>query len=138
MNKKEEFQKKAVEFQMLQGSLKAIQEREQDLAHRLNELNVTKRAFEDLNNINNKDNTMIPLGGGNFIEGTISDKDNVLVSIGGGIAVKRTSKEAAEITESRINEVEDVMVQLKDNSNKAVQRLIELEPELEKMSKELE
>jgi prefoldin alpha subunit len=111
MSKEEEMQKLAVQYQVLQANVRLIEERQQFLLKHLEELQRTKAAIEELEHTKIGD-AFVPVGNGNFLFGSVSDTNNVIVGIGGGIAIKKTRKDAVEILEGRLREMNKILSEL--------------------------
>lgn len=126
-----ELQRKILHFQLLQAHLQELQRRQEMLAERLAELARTRAAFEELKTVKAGDAAMVPLGGENFISGKITDTKSVLVSIGGGVAIRKSADGAAEILDSRINEMEKIADELGAEASATVSQLTRLQSELE-------
>lgn len=134
MTKKEELQKKIIQFQILDANLKVLQERMGVLTTRIDELQKTKTAIDNLK-LSKSTKAMIPLGSGNFVFGRIDDTENIIVGAGAGIAIKKKKKEAIEILDSRIGELENSLRDLTGQTQAIVEQLEKLQFEIEKLQK---
>lgn len=124
-------EKKVIQHQMLQNNLRIIQERETLITRRLEELRSTKLATEELKNIKPSD-ALIPIGSGNFVFGRILDSNNIIVGIGSGVAIKKKRKDAIEILEKKINEVENVLDDLSNQAQIIIDQMRKIELEVQK------
>jgi prefoldin alpha subunit len=113
---KEEMQKKALQFQILQSSLQIIHEKEHMLMQRLEEMDSTRHAMEDVKSVKAGSDVLVPLGSGNFIAGKISGTEKVLVGVGGGIAIKKSVDGALESLNSRMKEMESALLELRNQA----------------------
>ena len=127
-------QKKIVQFQILESNLKSLQERADIAAQRLEELQRTRTALEDMKTTK-PDKAMIPIGSGNFVFGTIDNTNDVVVSVGNDIAIKKDRKAAVDILDGKITETENVLNDITKKSQSLISGLEELQLELEKMQK---
>ena len=127
-------QKKIVQFQILESNLKSLQERAQVVSQRMEELQRTRAALEDMKTTA-PGKAMIPIGSGNFVFGTIDNMNDVVVSVGNDIAIKKDRKTAIEILDKKITETEDVLNDITKKSQSLIQGLAELQIELEEMQK---
>jgi len=132
--KKDELQKKIIQFQILDTNLKVFQERVKVLADRIDDLQKTKTAIDNLK-VSKTTKAMIPLGSGNFVFGSIDDGENIIVGAGAGVAIKKKKEEAIEILESRIGELENSLRALTGQSQIIVEQLEKLQSEIEKLQK---
>lgn len=136
VDKKEEFQKKLAQFQMLQANMQALQEREHVIAQRFAELQETKQTIDELKTVKNNDETLIPLGTGNFISGKVLDSENVLVGLGAGVAIRKSREEAKKILDSRIQEMQNVVQDMSLQMQAITQEMQKLQPEIERLQAE--
>jgi len=132
--KKEELQKKLVEFQLLNLNLNVLQERIQTVNQRASELQKTRNAIDELKTTK-PNKAMIPLGSGNFVFGSVEDSENVIVGIGSGVAIKKKREEAMDILDDKIRESENVLNDLTNQTQAVIERLETLQLEIEKLQK---
>lgn len=132
--KKEELQKKLVEFQLLNLNLNVLQERVQTVNQRASELQKTRNAIDELKTTK-PNKAMIPLGSGNFVFGSVEDSENVIVGIGSGVAIKKKREEAIDILDNKIRESENVLNDLTNQTQAVIERLETLQLEIEKLQK---
>ena len=131
---KEEFQKKVIQFQILESNMKALQEKEDELTQRIEEIQGTRTAIEELKQMK-PSNALIPLGSGNFVSGKIENTEEVLVGIGSGIAVKRRREDAVIILDDTLKELEKTLDDVKNQIMSIALQLEKLQEELEKLQK---
>ena len=129
-----EMQKMIVQFQMLEANLKALQERAAMLNGRLEEIQSTKMAIEDLEKVK-PSKALIPLGSGNFIPGTIESTKEVMIGVGGGIAVKKKREEALVLLDTRFKEIEKELVDATNQSTKIALQMERIQEQVERMQK---
>ena len=106
MNQKEDLQKKIMEFQILDQNLKTLQERAEMFNQKLEDLQMSRAALEELGKTK-PDKALIPLGSGNFAYGSIDNCDDVIYGIGSGVAIKGKKERAIENMDKRIKEIEN-------------------------------
>lgn len=135
-SKKEELQKKFMQFQFLQANLQIIKEREDMVVQRLHEMTETKETLEGLKNVKPDDETLIPLGSGNFVTGKITNCEKVLVGMGGGLAIKKPREEAIKFIEERVEEMNTALNELAKETQRTTIELQRLQPELERLASE--
>jgi len=133
MNKKEEdLQRKMIEFQFLENNLKMLQEKAEANNDRLEELQKTKAAIEELKNTK-PNKALIPLGSGNFVYGTIDNCNEIIVGIGSDIAVKKKKEDAIALLDRRSKEVEDILKDLIRQISAFVLQLERVQQYIEKL-----
>lgn len=127
-----EIQQKMLQFQFLEGNLRAIRAQSQEAAARMEELLRAKSGLEGLEKVKAGDSAFIPMGAGNFVEGKVIDPSKVLMSMGGDIAVKKPRKEAMDILGSRLAEIQKMMAELATQEQKIVSELQKLQPAIQR------
>lgn len=131
---KEDFQKKVVQFQILESNLKALQEKADELSQRMEEAQSTKTAIEELKQIK-PSNALIPLGSGNFVSGKIENTEEVLIGIGSGIAIKKKREDAIIVLDNTLKELEKNLDDVRSQIMSIALQLEKLQEELEKLQK---
>ncbi|MEM5778419.1 MAG: prefoldin subunit alpha [Candidatus Aenigmatarchaeota archaeon] len=126
----DELQKLVIQFQILEANLKLLQERSEIINEKIEEMQKTKLALEELKQIKLK-KALIPLGSGNFILGIIENTENVIVGIGSSVAIKKKREDALKILESNLKELEE-------SSNEITEQIAKIALELEKIQNEIE
>lgn len=131
---KEDLQNLVVQFQILEANLKALQERAVILTERIEEIEKTKIAIEDLKQTK-PTKALIPLGSGNFISGTIENTENIIVGVGSGVAIKKKKEDALAILESRLKEIEEDLRNITNQSTNIALELEKIQGKIEKLQK---
>jgi len=131
---KEDFQKKAVQFQILESNLKALQEKADELTQRIEEIQSTKIAIEELKEIK-PTSALIPLGSGNFIAGKIENTEEIIVGIGSGAAIKKKREDVIVILDDTLKELEKNLDDVKNQIMGIALQLEKLQEELGKLQK---
>ena len=134
MTKKEDLQKKLIEFQILDANFKLLQERAEILNKKLEELQKTGVAIEELKNMK-PDKALIPLGSGNFVYGNIENSEEIIVGVGSGVAIKKKREEALKNLDDRTKDIEKDMNDLLKQSSAFVIQLEKVQQEIEKLQK---
>jgi len=131
---KDEMQKKVIQFQILEANLKALQERSDVLAERIEEIQNTKAAIEELKQVK-PTKALIPLGSGNFISGKIEDTEDVIVGVGSGVAIKKKREDAVAILDDNLKELEKSLDDMKNQIMSIALQLERIQEEVEKLQK---
>lgn len=129
---KEDLQKKIIQFQYMEASLKTLQERAQFIAQRMEELQRTMLAMEDLSNTK-PNNSYIPLGSGIFVQGNIEKTDDLIVNIGAGVVMKKKKEEAKKMLEEKITLYEEDLKKISNNAQTILVELQKIQQDIQKM-----
>jgi len=134
MNKKDDLQKKIVEFQILDTNLKMLQEKAGLVNQKLEDLQRTKIAMEDLKKTK-PSKALVPLGSGNFVYGSVENCDDIIVGIGSDVAVKKKREKALEFLGGRIKDLENNLNTVLKQSSVFVMQLEKVQQEIESLQK---
>jgi len=134
MIKKEELQKKIIQLQLLEANLKIFEERFKFINERVEELQKTRNAIEELK-ITKPNKAMIPLGSGNFVFGSVDDSENIIVGIGAGVAIKKKKEEAMNILDGKLKELENVLNEITNQMQIITEQSEKIQSEIEKLQK---
>ncbi len=132
--KEDKLREKAMQFQMLQANIQSLQERENMLVQKIEELHRTRLSLKELD-ITKKGDAFIPIGSGNFIPGKITELDKVLIGIGGGVAVKKERTDAIGFVQDRIDELEGEITNISKHGQGLLTQLSKLQTDIEKLQK---
>jgi prefoldin alpha subunit len=134
MNKKDDLQKKIVEFQILDTNLKMLQEKAGLVNQKLEDLQRTKIAIEELKDAK-PSKALVPLGSGNFVYGSVENCDDIIVGIGSDVAVKKKREKALEFLGSRIKDLENDLNTVLKQSSMFVMQLEKVQQDIENLQK---
>jgi prefoldin alpha subunit len=130
----DDFQKKVIQFQMMESNLKALQERAGMLSERLQEIDSTKNSIEELKNVK-PSSALIPIGSSIFVTGRIENSDEVIVGIGGGIAIKKKREDAIATLDCALKEMDKNLDEVKVQITNLAFEMEKLQEELERLQK---
>ncbi|MEM1509090.1 MAG: prefoldin subunit alpha [Thermofilaceae archaeon] len=93
----------------------------------LNELTAAKSAVDELVNVKEGEEVLVPVGAGIYVKANISNTKIVLVSIGANIIVERSLEEAKKYLDDREQRVRDALQKTLGDYQAVVSRMRELE-----------
>ncbi len=109
--KREELERLAYEYQILQERYKLLAQNLELLTLARNEFNTLKETLIDLKSIEGEEvEILVPIGGGSFLKGIIRDKSHAIVSVGAGYAVEKNLDEAVTYVEEKTKEYDEAIV----------------------------
>jgi len=117
-------QQKQIEMQMLQQHMQQVQEQIQSLHQQLNELKTIKESLEELKSVKNK-KSIVPLGAGVFLETNIKEVKDVLLNVGSNVMVKKDVKDAQNILEKQIKELEKISYRMQNDIAQGIMQMQE-------------
>ena len=133
---RQELQEKYLELQVLKQQISNYVEQKQAVDAKINELNASIEALKALPNVKKGEEMWSSLGSGTFVRSDIKDVEKVLVAIGAGVVTRETLPKGIEILESRAKELSDINDEIIRQANTMVERINQLEPEVEEFAEQ--
>jgi prefoldin alpha subunit len=130
--KQQKIQEKVMQFQTLQQNIEGIKLRLKEAIKSYEEMDISKRTLDEMKTVT-KSKTLIQIGAGNFVEGSIETPENVIVSIGGGAAVQKPLKEAIALMDKRLRDAQKVLTEIAMQEQVMQMELQKLQVEAQKM-----
>jgi prefoldin alpha subunit len=121
----EDFQRLAVELQMLEGTAEAMQQRLSFVNAALRELTYTRMTLEGVEKEQSDASLLVPIGGSSFIMAKLEATDKIIVGMGAGVSIEKTVVEAKEIVRSRLSELEKSRVEIQQQLVQIVNKIQE-------------
>ena|SRR3989338_3415064 len=137
-NRQEELQHKYIELQILKQQISQYVEQKQALDEKQGEMNATIEALRKIDTIKEGDEMWSSLGSSTFVRSDIKDTKKVLVAIGAGVVTKEPVERAIEILESRVKDLDALSTQIVEQANALLERINELEPQVQKLMEQME
>ena len=131
---KDDMQKKIIQFQMLEANMKSLQEKAEMLTARIEEIEGTKLAMDELKSAK-PSKALISIGSGNFVSGRIEDTEEVIIGVGGGVAIKKKREEALANLDESLKETEKALEEIKNQSMVIAMQMQKIQEEVEKSQK---
>ena len=133
---REELQQKYIQLKMLEQQVGQVQQQLMMLDNQLDMLEKTKESIDEIKNIKQDSQVLLPIGHGVFIKGSIKDTKNMLVGIGSDIVVNKSAKESKEIVDKQSIEVTKVIKQMELQLQQLNIQAKILEEEMQQLAKE--
>ena len=130
--KREEIQKRVLQFQFMENNLKTLQERAQLVTQRMEDVQRTMIALEDLDKTK-PNKALIPIGSGNFVQGSIENTEEVLVNVGSGIIVRKKKEESKKMLEEEIKDFEKILQDISTNAQAILFELQKIQEDIQKL-----
>jgi len=134
MIQREQINKKIVHLQVLEANMKILDERFKIITERVEELQKTRNAVEELKTTK-PSKAMIPLGSGNFVFGSIDHTEDIVVGIGAGVAIKKKREQSIEILDDRLKELESILNEISGQMQIITEQSENIQSDIEKLQK---
>jgi prefoldin alpha subunit len=103
---------------------KHLQQQLEMLHHQLGELENVKEGIVGIKDVGSEE-TLIPLGAGVFVKGTISDNKTLLMNVGAGVVVEKEVGSAQAKVEEQVAELQKIGSQMREEFNQ-LQQMIQM------------
>ncbi|MEK6948497.1 MAG: prefoldin subunit alpha [Nanoarchaeota archaeon] len=132
----QKIKEKYYEYQMTVQQIQQLQQNISNLEKHITELNKIDDNIETITKVELNQETLIPMGNGLFIKGTIKDTSKFIMNVGSGVCVEKTSEEARITVKKQLDEVSTLTDNMKVQVEELIVTIQELQEEIEKMKPE--
>lgn len=112
MTKDEELSKYLTLIEQYKEQINSVEMQSSYIQAIINEYNKVKLTLEQIVKIEKRSEVLLPLGGSTYIEANINDPSKVLFDIGAGIVTEKTSTNAIDKIDERINDLQKTQEKL--------------------------
>ncbi len=112
MSKDQELAKYLTLIEQYKEQINSVEMQSSYIQAIINEYNKVKITLEQIAKIKKESEVLLPLGGSTFIEANITDPSKVLFDIGAGIITEKTSINAINKIDERINDLQKTQEKL--------------------------
>lgn len=133
---REKFTEKVMQAELLKKQAETATSQLENVIKSLSEMSVTKDALGEISGLPVGTETLVPLGSGIYLKGTISDKKSVFIGLGAETIVEKDISEAVAILDEQMKKLEDAREHLNSTSEQINETLKILVPELEEMARQ--
>lgn len=137
MDDQQKLQQMVSELSAYRNQAELLQQQVEAIQASLAELEVLKNTIDDMAGQGSVE-SLVPIGGGAFMEGEITNTDYVVMSIGAGIAVKQTVDEAKVTIDSQSEELKENLDNTLGSLQQVTDVIAQLQPAAEKLSQNLQ
>ncbi|MBS3167824.1 prefoldin subunit alpha [Candidatus Woesearchaeota archaeon] len=134
MSENNQMQHKYMEFQMLMQQLQQLEQNSENIEKHINDLMKLNENLDVISNTKKDTESLIPLGNGIFLKGSLNDNQSVVMNVGSNLCVEKSLHEAKQTVNIQMQEVSDFMIQLKTEINNTRNKLMQLQKEIQGMN----
>lgn len=129
-NKKQELEKKIIEFSILDSRIKELEQNLTLLEKQIAELQSCLLSLDELKNIKKDTEMLSPISPGVFTKSKLVNNSEVIVDIGAKVLCKKTVNGAKEIIQNKLNQALEIHDKLVKEITKLVQEVSKFEKEI--------
>lgn len=96
----------ATEIRILEGSAAALQSRLDVVRAAINEVNLAHATLTGLANMQDGDDTLVPVGAGSYVRMKVADSKRLVMGAGAGTAIEKDVTSSIEELKGRIEELD--------------------------------
>lgn len=126
-------QQKYLELQLLEQQIKEVQQQQQILNHRLNELIKLNESLTDLEKFKENQKLFAQIGPSVFIKTELKDSKNVLMDVGSGVIVEKPISEAIKLISTQLKEIENNLGLITQHLSNAAMQAQTFQEELQQL-----
>ena len=136
MAKEEEITRNLTMIEYYKEQISSIDMQTQYLQAAIADFHKAKITVEQLHKASDQSEILIPIGGGTFLNGTLTDHSKVLVDIGAGLVTEKTVDAAVKKIEERIKDLRENQEKLMSLAQKIENEATELSQKTQQMMNE--
>ncbi|MBW2977081.1 prefoldin subunit alpha [Candidatus Woesearchaeota archaeon] len=103
---KEKLQSLYLEFQILDQQIKQLEKQGTMLSSQLMELVATSQSLEEMKNVKENTEILVPLSSGIYAKAELKDNKKFIVNVGSNTAVAKDIGTTKQLIETQINEIQ--------------------------------
>jgi len=99
---------------------------------------ITAETIENLKNLQDGQEILLPLGNLAYIKAKLLDSSNVLLNVGAAVVLEKSIDEAKEHLDQRLEHLNKTQMQLKQGLQQLVQQIQQIRNEIEKIAMKMQ
>jgi prefoldin alpha subunit len=124
------------QYQQIQQQMEEIQEYLEQVDQSRENVESSIEAIQDLENVEEGDEILAPIGRGAFVTAEIKDTDNVVTNIGGDTYQKRENEEAADALGKEKEKLNETKEELQSNLQELQQQMQQMQMQMQQQQQE--
>ncbi|MFH1823415.1 MAG: prefoldin subunit alpha [archaeon] len=128
-------EKKIIEMNILNNQVQEMEQQGAMVEKKIAELQTVAVSLNAIKGAKSDSETFSSIGEDIFVKAKISDNSRVLVSLGGKAFAEKKIEDAEKMLEDKIEQLKDIFEKLNRNRNTIIQRMLEIQSDLEKIKK---
>ena len=134
----EKVQKLYIEFQLLNQQIQQLEKQNEALNSNLMELVMTSQSLDDLKDIKEKTEILVPVSAGIHAKAEIKDSKSFIVNVGANVALVKDLKSTKEIIKNQIVEIRELQESLAEQLQERVAKASSMEQEINQIASDIQ
>lgn len=134
----EKVQKLYIEFQLLNQQIQQLEKQNEALNNNLMELIMTSQSLDDLKDVKEKTEILVPVSAGIHAKAEIKDVKSFVVNVGANVALVKDLKSTKEIIKNQIVEIRELQESLAEQLQERVAKASSMEQEINQIASEIQ
>jgi prefoldin alpha subunit len=126
------------EMRMMEGTVEALNQRSSLLTSATAELKLAQRSLNELQNIEEKNQLLVPIGGSVFINAELGNISKVIIGIGADISIEMDYEDAIQNITDRLEEMEKVQGSVQQQLVQVIAQLESHQTVIQRLSNEIQ
>jgi prefoldin alpha subunit len=126
------------EFSNLKGYSDVMRQQIEFTTGVLAELSLSKAALQEIKSREGKGETLIHIGGGNYIKTQLQDVKTVVVGVGAGVSIEKTVDEAISEIDGRMKFAQEQITSMQNQYIQVANRMEQLQAKIDEIYSQLE
>lgn len=122
-----------LEYEYYRGQIETLKQSLESISSSILDLAVVKESLDSIKALKKKNEILVPIGAGSFVNARIIDTDKVIIGLGADVAVKKKIQDAKADIEGRMKKLEEVQNQNIEKLQLITQKIQELAPQVERI-----
>jgi len=131
---KKKLEERYMALKMIDQQFKQTQKQIQLIEQQAGELDSTKEALDDLKNVKEGTEILVPIANGVFAKATINSPNKLIVNVGAGASVTKGLDDIKKIVESQADELHKLGEELSEQMQMLAAQAQAIETEMESLS----
>lgn len=126
------------EFSNLRGYSDVMRQQMEFTTGVIAELSLSKAALQEIKSREGKGETLIHIGGGNYIKTQLQDVKTVVVGVGAGVSIEKTLDEALSEIDGRTKFAQEQLTSMQNQYLQVAARMEQLQAKIDQIYSQLE
>lgn len=133
---KQEIQEKYIELQILDQTIRQLQQQLSILDQQLYELQRLNENLDEISKVNLNSEVLTPLGAGIFIKTQLKDNKEVFMNIGSNIVTKKSITESKKIVEDQLQKIKSTISEMEEEITHATINAANIQEDIKHLNKD--